>query len=65
MLTYLTYLCKPEHTMSKLMKKASKEAYEKDIESKKGKILSIGNKFLTSHKEILHMKQSKEYYLYL
>ena len=47
MLTYLTYLCKPEHTMSKLMKKASKEAYEKDIESKKGKILSIGNKFLT------------------
>ena len=45
MLTYLTsYLCKPEHAMSKLMKKASKEAYGKDI---KGKMLSIGNTFLT------------------
>ena len=44
MLTYLTsYLCKPEHAMSKLMKKASKEAYGKDI---KGKMLSIGNTFL-------------------
>ena len=32
MLTYLTsYLCKPEHTMSELMKKASKEAYGKGI----------------------------------
>ena len=31
-LTYLTsYLCKPEHTMSKLMKKALKEADGKDI----------------------------------
>ena len=30
MLIYLTsYLCKPEHTMSELMKKASKEAYGK------------------------------------
>ena len=45
MLTYLTsYLCKPEHAMSELMKKASKEAYGKDI---KGKMLSIGNTFLT------------------
>ena len=35
MLTYLTsYLCKPEHTMSELMKKASKEAYGKDIRGK-------------------------------
>ena len=35
MLTYLTsYLCKPEHTMSELMKKASKEAYGKDIKGK-------------------------------
>ena len=48
MLTYLTsYLCKPEHAMSKLMKKASKEAYGKDI---KGKMLSIGNTFLTKCK---------------
>ena len=32
MLTYITsYLCKPEHTMSELMKKASKEAYGKDL----------------------------------
>ena len=44
MLTYPTsYLCKPEHTMSKFMKKASKEAYGKDIE---GKMLSIGNSLL-------------------
>jgi len=45
LLTYLTsYLCKPEHTMSELMKKASKEATGKDI---KGKLRSIGNVFLT------------------
>ena len=45
MLTYLTsYLYKPEHAMSKLMKKASKEAYGKDI---KDKMLTIGNTFLT------------------
>ena len=47
MLTYLTsYLCKPEHAMRKFMKKASKEAYGKDI---KDKMLSIGNTFLTKH----------------
>ena len=35
MLTYLTsYSCKPEHRMSKLVKKASKEAYGKDIRGK-------------------------------
>ena len=45
MLTYLTsYLCKPEHAMTKLMKKALKKAYGKNI---KGKLLSIGNTFLT------------------
>ena len=45
MLTYLTsYLCKPEHTMCELMKKASKGTSGKDI---KGKMLSIGNTFLT------------------
>ena len=44
MLTYLTsYLCKLEHTVSELMKKASKEAYGKDI---RGKMHSIGNIFL-------------------
>ena len=44
-LGYLTsYLCNPEHAMSKLMKKTSKEAYGKDI---KGKMLSTGNTFLT------------------
>ena len=64
MLTYLTsFLCKPEHAMSELMKKASKEAYGKDI---KGKMLSIGNTFLTKREvSTLHMKQSKEYCLYL
>ena len=45
MLTYLTsYLCKPEHVVSDLLKKASKEAYGKDI---KGKMISTGNTFLT------------------
>ena len=44
-LTYLmSYLCKPEHAMSELMKKASKEAYGKDV---RGKMLSICNTFLT------------------
>ena len=51
MLTYLTYLCKPEHAMSGLMKKASKETYGKDI---KGKMLSIGNTFLTKSKVSTH-----------
>ena len=46
MLTYLTssYLGKPEHTKSKLMKKGSKGTSGKDIKDKK---LSIGNTFLT------------------
>ena len=35
MLTYLTsYLCKPKHTMSERMQKASKEAYEKVLKIK-------------------------------
>ena len=52
MLTYPTsYLCKPEHAMSKLMKKASKEAYGKDI---KGTMLSIGNTFLTKREVCTH-----------
>ena len=52
MLTYLTsYLCKPEHTMSELMKKASKEAYGKDI---RGKMHSIGNVFLTKREVSTH-----------
>ena len=52
MLTYLTsYLCKPEHTMSELMQKASKEAYGKDI---KGKMCDIGNVFLTKREVSTH-----------
>ena len=52
MLTYLTsYLCKPEHAASELMKKSWKEAYGKDI---KGKMLSIGNTFLTKRKVSTH-----------
>ena len=51
-LTYLTsYLCKPEHAMSELIKKALKEAYRKDI---KGKVLSIGNTLLTKHEVSTH-----------
>ena len=38
----ITYLCKPEHAMSELMKKTFKEAYWKDI---KGKMLSIDRTF--------------------
>ena len=47
----MSYLHKPEQVMSKLMKKASKEAYGKDI---KGKMLPIGNTFLTEHKVSIH-----------
>ena len=50
MLTYLTsYFCKLEHTMNKLMKKASKEAYGKDIQSK---MISIGNIFFFTKCEV-------------
>ena len=52
MLTYLTsYLCKPEHAMSELMKKSSKEAYGKDIRSK---MHSTGNIFLTKCEVFTH-----------
>ena len=45
LLTYLnSYLCKPEHTMGGVMKKASKEATG---EGMKGKLRKIGNVFLT------------------
>ena len=43
--TYLTsYLSQTEYAMSELMKEASKNTYGKDL---KGKMLSIGNAFLT------------------
>ena len=52
MYTYLTsYLCKPEHTVSELAKKASKEAYSKDI---RGKIHSTGTIFLTKREVSTH-----------
>ena len=52
MLTYLTlYLCKSEHAVSEIMKKTSKDDYGKDI---KGKILSIGNIFLTKREVSTH-----------
>ena len=52
MLAYLmSYLCKLEHAVSEFMKKTSKEAYGKDV---KGKILSIGNTFLTKHEVSTH-----------
>ena len=62
MLTYLTsYLCKPEHAMSELMKKASKEAYGKDVREK---MHSIGDIFLTKREVSTH-EAIKEYCLYL
>ena len=52
LLTYLTsYLCKPEHTMSELMKKAYKEASGKDI---KENLRSIGNVFITKREVSTH-----------
>ena len=52
LLTYLTsYLCKPEHTMGELMKKASKEATG---EGMKGKLRKIGNVFLTKQEVSSH-----------
>ena len=52
MLTYLTsYFYNPEHAMSEFLKKASKEAYGKGI---KGKILFIGNGFLTKREVFTH-----------
>ena len=52
MITYLTsYLCKPEHAISKLIKKASRVAYGKDI---KDKMLCIGNTFLTTREVSTH-----------
>ena len=49
-LTYLiSYLYKAEHTMSKLMKKASKDVYGKDIREN---MYSIGNTFLTKRGSI-------------
>ena len=51
-LAYLTsYLCKPEHAMTELMKKASEEPYGKNI---KVKILSIANTYLTKHEVFKH-----------
>ena len=52
MLTYLTsYLCKPEHHMSELMKKATKEAYGKSV---KDKMRDIGNIFITKREVSTH-----------
>ena len=42
-----SHLCKPEYAKSQLMKKASKEAYERDIT---GKMLCVGDTFLTKCK---------------
>ena len=58
--TYLTsYLCKTEHAMSGLMKKASKGAYGRDIKSK---MLSIGNTFLTKREVSIHESIKCNYY---
>ena len=58
MLTYLTsYSCKPEHTMSELMKKGSKESYWRNVREN---LSAVGNIFITkrevsSHKAIKHV----------
>ena len=52
MLAYLTsYLCKAEHGMSELMKKASKEATGENM---RGKLRKIGNVFLTKRELSTH-----------
>ena len=62
MLAYLTsYLCKPEHGRSELMKKLSKEAYGKAI---RGEMHSIGSIFLTKP-EISTHEALKRVWLYL
>ena len=51
-LTYLTpCLCKPEHAMGELLKKASKEAYDKDM---RGYMHSIDNIILRKHEVSTH-----------
>ena len=51
-LTYVTsYLCKPEHTISEFMKKASKEACGSSI---KEKLRKIGNIFITKREISTH-----------
>ena len=47
----ISYLCKPEETMSETMKKTSKEAYSKDV---RGKINLIGSIFLTKLEVLTH-----------
>ena len=54
-LTYVTYFCKPEVTMSKIMKKALKEVYGKDMT---GKMHSVGNVFSTNREVSLPMRLS-------
>ena len=52
LLTYLTsYLCKPEHNMGELMRKASKEAYGSDVKSK---MRPIGDILATKRECSLH-----------
>ena len=51
-LTYLaSYLCKPEHTVSELMKKASKESYRRNFLEK---LSAIRNAFITKHEVSTH-----------
>ena len=58
MVTYQTsYLCKPKHAMSKLMKNASKEACGKDI---KGKLVCIGNTFWNKREVSTHEAVKRE-----
>ena len=76
MLTYLTlYLCKPEDAVNELMKKASKEAYGKDISvsekliqygivsnlSKCKNIYKVILNFLNFHLANSHLKYSSTY----
>ena len=63
MLIYLTsYLCKPEHTMSELMKKAAKETNGREVMSK---LHAIGNVFLTKREVSSHEAIKRELSLHM
>ena len=56
MLVYLTlYLCKPKHTMSRLMKKVAKEA-------QRGVQKQVFKKYFLRDEKLVHMTQLKELY---
>ena len=48
MLTFLaSYMCKPQHTVSELIRNASKESYGRNVREK---LRGVGNVFITKRK---------------